>query len=56
MKSNYNQSDFINHIYKIKNYWDLKRSTTIPFGSTLQVNGKGSGELLTDNAEDEEIV
>lgn len=56
MKLNYSQSDFINHIYKIKNYWDLKRSTTIPFGSTLQANGKGSGELLTDNAEDEEIV
>lgn len=38
---------FIHKIYDIYHYYINKSSTTIPKGSTLQVNGSGSGEHLS---------
>ena len=55
MKHILKYDDFIEHIKKIYNYLNLG-STTIPKGSTSQANGDGNGELLTGNAEDEDIV
>lgn len=55
MKLNYTIEDFF---IKIQQIYDclLKRSTTIPEGSTLQVNGSGNGELLTLKKEEDDIV
>jgi len=45
--------DFIGHIHKIHTYLVNKGSTTIPEGSTSQVNGDGNGELPV---EEDDIV
>jgi len=37
-------------------YKNLESATTIPYGSTSQANGDGSGSPLTDNAEGDDIV
>lgn len=42
MKNIFSKDDFINHVNKICNF-NKKGSTTIPEGSTLQVNGSGNG-------------
>ena len=55
MKHLLNKDDFIKQILKIHQHLNLG-STTIPKGSTSQVNGDGNGGLLTGNAEDEDIV
>ena len=55
MKHILNYDEFLSHIKKIYNNLNLG-STTIPKGSTPQANGGGNGELLTGNAEDEDIV
>lgn len=51
----------INNIKTRKSREDIwerycQSATTIPSGSTSQTNGDGSGSLLTDNAEDDDIV
>jgi hypothetical protein len=56
MKHTQQEEDFLNQIAKIYNFRINKGSTTIPKGSTLQANGSGNGEPLTDNAEGEDIV
>lgn len=56
MKHTQQKEDFLRHVEKVYNFSINKGSTTIPNGSTLQANGSGNGGLLTDNAEDEDIV
>ena len=55
MKRILSKNEFYYRIKKIYEFLDLG-STTIPEGSTSQANGDGNGGLLTDNAEDEDIV
>lgn len=40
-------NEFYSQVIHIYNKLPKESSTTIPKGSTLQVNGNGSGELLT---------
>lgn len=58
MKNVMSQSKFLNHISKIYYYQNNlnKGSTTIPSGSTLQVNGSGNRKHLNVDSEDEDIV
>lgn len=56
MKHTLQKENFLKQVEKIYNFCNNKGSTTIPKGSTLQANGSGNGELLTDKAEDEDIV
>lgn len=55
MKLDYTLNDFFIKIQQIYNY-SLKRSTTIPEGSTLQVNGSGNRELLNSLEKEDDIV
>ena len=56
MKGTLQKEEFLTHVEKVYNFLINKGSTTIPKGSTSQTNGDGNGELLTGNAEDEDIV
>ena len=56
MKMQLSENEFLTRVEKIYNYAVLKRSQTIPIGSTSQVNGDGNGVPLTVIAEGEEIV
>lgn len=56
MKMQMSENTFLNRIEQIYNYSVLKRSQTIPIGSTLQANGSGNGVYPKDNAEGKEIV
>ena len=47
MKGSLTKETFINQIESIYNF-NKERSTTIPKGSTLQVNGSGNGEHLNE--------
>lgn len=46
MKGTYSQKEFLLQIQSIQIKHPKERSTTIPEGSTLQVNGSGNGEQL----------
>lgn len=56
MKGTMQSAEFLSHIEKIYNFLINKGSTTISKESTLQANGSGNGEPLTDIAEGEDIV
>lgn len=56
MKMQMSENTFLNRIEQIYNYSVLKRSQTIPIGSTLQANGSGNGVYPKDIAEGKEIV
>ena len=56
MKMQMSENTFLNRIEQIYNYSVLKRSQTIPIGSTLQANGSGNRVCPKDNAEGKEIV
>lgn len=56
MKHTQQKDDFLKQVERIYNFSINKGSTTISKESTSQANGDGNGELLTGNAEDEDIV